>query len=312
MRAGCTTTSGSSAAAPSRRWAVPKGVPLEPGRAVLAVHVEDHPLDYAMLPRRDPGGPVRRRHGRDLGQRHVRPGRGEARRPAHLRADGERLRGRWSLVPAHMDGEGAELAPDQAPRRRRGLHRARGVRPDARDARGGGAARRRVAVEVKFDGYRAVAYVRGGECQLAPPTGTTLTDPVPGDCEGHRPGDVRARTRCSTARSARSTPSTGRERPPPRSSRAPASLVDYAFDLLELDGAPLVDEPLEVPARDASEAARRPHPDGQLLRGLPRRECALRGCEGAGARGRDREARSAPPMAGQANARLAEGEDHEK
>src|SRR5262249_40159362 len=28
-------------------WAVPKGVPLEPGLQHLAVHVEDHPLDYA-------------------------------------------------------------------------------------------------------------------------------------------------------------------------------------------------------------------------------------------------------------------------
>src|SRR5918911_743231 len=30
-------------------WAVPKGVPLEPGQRALAVHVEDHPLDYAKL-----------------------------------------------------------------------------------------------------------------------------------------------------------------------------------------------------------------------------------------------------------------------
>ena len=28
-------------------WAVPKGVPLETGQRNLAVHVEDHPLDYA-------------------------------------------------------------------------------------------------------------------------------------------------------------------------------------------------------------------------------------------------------------------------
>ena len=46
-RAGSTTTSGSSETARSRRWAVPKGVPLEPGAAHLAVHVEDHPLEYA-------------------------------------------------------------------------------------------------------------------------------------------------------------------------------------------------------------------------------------------------------------------------
>ena len=58
------------------------------------------------LPRRDPAGPVRRRHGRDLGQRHLRAARGEAGRPADGRA--ARLAaatGAWSLVPAHLDGK---------------------------------------------------------------------------------------------------------------------------------------------------------------------------------------------------------------
>src|SRR6266702_866156 len=37
-------------------WAVPKGVPLEPGQQNLAVHVEDHPLDYAAFEGEIPKG----------------------------------------------------------------------------------------------------------------------------------------------------------------------------------------------------------------------------------------------------------------
>src|SRR5207247_7944738 len=37
-------------------WAVPKGVPLEPGQQHLAVHVEDHPLDYASFEGEIPKG----------------------------------------------------------------------------------------------------------------------------------------------------------------------------------------------------------------------------------------------------------------
>ncbi len=59
-------------------WAVPKGVPLEPGQQHLAVHVEDHPLDYATFEGEIPKGELRRRHGRDLGQRHVRAASSES------------------------------------------------------------------------------------------------------------------------------------------------------------------------------------------------------------------------------------------
>src|SRR5438094_4494008 len=37
-------------------WAVPKGVPLEAGGRALAVHVEDHPLEYATFAGEIPAG----------------------------------------------------------------------------------------------------------------------------------------------------------------------------------------------------------------------------------------------------------------
>ena len=37
-------------------WAVPKGVPVEPGEQHLAVHVEDHPLEYAQFEGEIPQG----------------------------------------------------------------------------------------------------------------------------------------------------------------------------------------------------------------------------------------------------------------
>src|SRR6478752_2343336 len=37
-------------------WAVPKGVPLERGAKALAVHVEDHPLEYATFAGEIPAG----------------------------------------------------------------------------------------------------------------------------------------------------------------------------------------------------------------------------------------------------------------
>src|SRR4029077_17422025 len=83
-------------------WAVPKGVPLEPGEQHLAVHVEDHPLEYATFAGEIPKG----NYGAgtveiwDHGTYELveeKPDGGLT-----VRLHGERLEGTWTLVPAPL------------------------------------------------------------------------------------------------------------------------------------------------------------------------------------------------------------------
>jgi len=85
-------------------WAVPKGVPLEPGEQHLAVHVEDHPLSYATFEGEIPAG----NYGAgtveiwDHGTYELveeKPNGGLT-----VLLHGERLNGLWTLVPAKLGG----------------------------------------------------------------------------------------------------------------------------------------------------------------------------------------------------------------
>ena len=86
-------------------WAVPKGVPLEPGQQHLAVHVEDHPLDYATFEGEIPKG----NYGAgtveiwDSGTYELL----EQKRNGGLtvRLHGKKLDGVWTLVPAKLGGD---------------------------------------------------------------------------------------------------------------------------------------------------------------------------------------------------------------
>ena len=125
-------------------WAVPKGVPLEPGTQHLAVHVEDHPLTYATFEGEIPAG----NYGAgtveiwDHGTYELveeKPNGGMT-----VQLHGERLNGPWTLVPAKLGGDPknwliVKKKTDEAPRKVSLL------RPDARHACRRGAVRRGLA-----------------------------------------------------------------------------------------------------------------------------------------------------------------------
>ena len=157
-------------------WAVPKGIPLEPGQRHLAVHVEDHPLDYASFEGEIPAG----QYGAgtveiwDRGTYELveeKPDGGLT-----VRLAGERLEGSWTLVPAKLDGDPKNwLLLRKHEAGPRGSPAARRVRPCSPPwpsvPRGAG-----WLFEVKWDGYRALAYVARGEATLKSRRGNDLTE----------------------------------------------------------------------------------------------------------------------------------------
>ncbi len=86
-----------------RSWAVPKGPSLDPGEKRLAVHVEDHPLDYGdfegVIPEGQYGGGTVLLWDRGTWES-VEGDAAEAYRKGKLkiRLDGEKLHGGWTLV----------------------------------------------------------------------------------------------------------------------------------------------------------------------------------------------------------------------
>jgi bifunctional non-homologous end joining protein LigD len=86
-------------------WALPKGVPLQPGERRLAVQVEDHPLEYARFEGEIPPG----QYGAgtveiwDSGSYELVREKPDG--TLIVRLHGRRLEGTWALVPARVSGE---------------------------------------------------------------------------------------------------------------------------------------------------------------------------------------------------------------
>jgi bifunctional non-homologous end joining protein LigD len=224
-------------------WAVPKGVPLEPGTQHLAVHVEDHPLEYAAFEGEIPKG----QYGAgtieiwDRGTYELI----EEKRDGGLtvRLHGERLEGTWALVPAGLSGEEKNWLivrkRDQAEPVPRGP--ARRYQPMLASL----AAELPVGpgwfFEPKWDGYRVLAYLREGEVELRSRRDNELTERF-ADVVRAIPRAVRSPNCvldgevCALDQSGRSSFSLmqqGRGR-----------LVYYVFDVLEIDGEPVLGRPL--------------------------------------------------------------------
>ena len=97
-----------------KSWAVPKGPSLDPSVKRLAVHVEDHPLDYGSFEGEIPEG----NYGAgsvivwDRGTWEPQTGsiaeasESYAAGKLKFRLDGEKLHGGWTLVRSHMRGSG--------------------------------------------------------------------------------------------------------------------------------------------------------------------------------------------------------------
>ena len=222
---------------------MPKGVPLAPGDKVLAVHVEDHPLEYGKFEGEIPkgqygGGTVEIWDNGTYELLEEKPN-GQLTFELH----GTRLRGTWSLLPTHMDGkeqnwllikrsdaDGSEWYAGQQTYRPMLASLAKSV------PHGEG-----WTYEVKFDGFRALAYVHNSECKLLSRNEKELN--------GRFPDVAKALVKAVKSPNAVVDGEICRIDPTGRTSfselqQGSGPLVFYAFDLLELDGESLLDLPL--------------------------------------------------------------------
>jgi bifunctional non-homologous end joining protein LigD len=223
-------------------WAVPKGIPREPGQRHLAVHVEDHPLDYATFEGEIPAG----QYGAgtveiwDSGTYELLEEKKDG--GLTVRLAGTRLQGTWTLVPAKLDGDPKNwlilrkqdetVSTSKGPRTYEPMLAT--LASEVPTSEGW-------SYEVKWDGYRAVARVAGGEATLTSRRGNDLTARFSGVASAleravRTPDCVLDGEVCALDEQGRSSFSVMQQGSGP--------LVLYVFDVLEVDGERLIDLPL--------------------------------------------------------------------
>ena len=228
-------------------WAVPKGIPLEPGQRHLAVHVEDHPFDYATFAGEIPKG----QYGAgsveiwDSGTYEL----VEEKRDGGLtvRLHGKKLEGLWTLVPAKLDGNPKnwlllrKSEDGSAPKgtQRRAYAAMLATLEDEQNMPRG----EDWEFEIKWDGYRIVSRVAGGEAELRTRKNQDYTERFAGVAKElvkalKTPDCVVDGEVCALDEDGRPSFSAMQQ------SKAGTPIVYYVFDLLEVDGEPVIDLPL--------------------------------------------------------------------
>jgi bifunctional non-homologous end joining protein LigD len=226
-------------------WAVPKGVPLEPGQRGLAVHVEDHPMEYADFEGEIPQG----QYGAgtieiwDRGTYELL----EEKKDGGLtfRLHGERLQGVWALVPASLDGDPKNWLLIRKREASDNLSQAterREYRPMLATLAQSIPKEPGWLFEIKWDGYRIIARLAGGEADLRSRKGENYVQRFLGVAKElpkavRTPDCVLDGEVCALDEDGRPSFSAMQQGKPE------TPIVYYVFDLLELDGKPLVDLP---------------------------------------------------------------------
>jgi bifunctional non-homologous end joining protein LigD len=220
-------------------WAVPKGIPLQRGERRLAVHVEDHPLEYASFEGTIPAG----EYGAgtveiwDRGTYELLEEKRNGGLTVRLR--GERLDGVWTLVPAALDRDPKNwliLRKDGPATASPGRYAPMLASSAESLPEGDG-----WGYEPKWDGYRAIVAISAGEATLTSRRGNDLTErfreAARAALRGVRStdavldGEICAFDEDGSSRFSLLQQGAG-------------TLVLVLFDVLEIDGEALVDLPL--------------------------------------------------------------------
>ncbi|HYZ81102.1 MAG TPA: DNA polymerase ligase N-terminal domain-containing protein, partial [Solirubrobacteraceae bacterium] len=164
-------------------WAIPNGIPADPSDNRLAVHTEDHPLEYldfhGEIPAGEYGAGTMTIWDHGTFETHLWEDK-----KVEVTFHGERLNGRYGLFPIGQRGrEGSEKDwmihrmdppddPDREPMPERILPMLAGTGTLPRDEE-------KWSFEVKWDGVRAIAYVKPGRLRLESRNLNEITDAYP-------------------------------------------------------------------------------------------------------------------------------------